>query len=117
MLEMQIQIQSLYALAWCASLMNGFSVQGRIPDDLVDCFPDPRNLESSSSFLARLALRPKEEMLVQLDAAYCFHWAWQDARLSLKRMRVNHEASVGQRRKALEWMMRGGSWDEVPLDT
>ena len=116
-LEMQIQIHSLYALAWCASLLNGFSVQGRVPDDLVDCFPDPRKSESSSSFRARLVLRPREEMLVQLDAAYCFHWAWRDARLSLKRMRVNHEAIVRERRKALEWVMSGGAWDDVPLDT
>jgi hypothetical protein len=117
LLEMQIQVDSLYALAWCASLVDTFSVHGRIPDDLVSCFPDLRSSKSSSSFRARLALRPEEEMLPQLDAAYCFHWAWRDARLSLKRMRVNHEASVGQRRKALEWMMRDGTWDEVPLDT
>lgn len=117
LLEMQIQVDSLYALAWCASLVDSFSVHSRVPDDLVSCFPDLRKSESSSAFRARLTLRSKAEILPQLDAAYCFHWAWRDARLSLRRMRVNHEASVGQRRKALEWVMGGETWDEVSLDT
>lgn len=117
LLEMKIQIDSLYALAWGVSLVGGFSMHGRVPDNLVDCFPDARKSESSSPFRTRLALRPKEEMLPQLDAAYCFHWAWRDARLSRRRMRVNHEASVEQRRKALEWIMSDEAWDDVPLDT
>ena len=116
-LQMQLQIESLYALAWCVSLVNVFSVSGRIPDDLIHCFPDARKSESSRAFRGRLDLRPREEMLVQLDAAYCFHWAWRDARLSLKRMRVNHEIIVGERRKALEWIMSDEAWDDVPLDT
>jgi hypothetical protein len=116
-LEMQIQIESLYSLAWCVSLVNGFSVPGRVPDDLINCFPDLRKFETSSAFRGRLVLRPREELLAQLDAAYCFHWAWRDARLSLKRMRVNHEGIVGERRKALEWIMSDRAWDDVPLDT
>ena len=116
-LAMQLQVHSVYTLAWCASLVGDFSVCSQIPDDLVGRLPDLRKSESSSLFRASLALRPSEEMFAQLDVAYCFHWAWRDARLSLKHMRVNHESLAAQRRKALEWMMRGGPWDEVPLDT
>jgi hypothetical protein len=113
---MQIQVNSIYALAWCASLISDFSAYRRMPDDLVSRLPDLLKSESSYSFRTRIVLRSREEILPQLDAAYCYHWAWQDARSSLKRMYVIPEP-IEYRRKALEWMVGGGEWDEVSLDT
>lgn len=117
LLAMQMQVHSVYTLAWCASLVSEFSVYGQMPDDLVSRLPDLKRAEPSGPFRAKLVLRPTQEMLIQLDLAYCFHWAWRDARLSLKQMGVNKEKVVEQRRKALEWLMTGGAWDDVSLDT
>lgn len=114
LLAMQMQVHSVYTLAWCVSLVSEFSVHGQMPDDLISRLPDLKRAEPSGPFRAKLALRPTQEMLIQLDLAY---WAWRDARLSLKRMDVNKENLVEQRRKALEWLMTGGTWDDVSLDT
>lgn len=117
LLAMQMQVHSVYTLAWCVSLVDDFSVHREMPDDPVTRLPDLKKAESSGPFRANLVLRPTDEILTQLDLAYCFHWAWRDSRLSLKPLRVNKESLVSQRRKALEWVMKGGTWDEVPLDT
>ena len=118
LLTMQMQIHSLYTLAWCTSLVGDFSVLARLPDDLATHVPDVTKSEPSGSLLSRVVLRPIDEMLIQLDAAYCFDWAYEDARLSLKRVRGRHSGpSVRERRKALEWLMQGCSWDEVRLET
>jgi hypothetical protein len=74
--------------------------------------------KTAEKFRARLRPRPPGEVLVQFDSAYCFHWAWRDACLSSNRNRLTNSVfMVAERRKALEWALKGGSWDDMPLDT
>jgi hypothetical protein len=115
---MQMQVHAVYALSWCTSVVEDFSVNGQMPHDLVRRLPDFKRFESSSLFRSRLILRPNTEILTQLDTEYCFHWAWREALLmSNRNRRVNHLHLVAERRKALEWVFKGGSWDHLPLDT
>jgi len=114
----QSEVQGVYALAWCTSVVETFSANERMPDDLVTRLPDLRTLESSTAFRSRLILRPRAEVLTKLDETYCFHWAWRDAHLSSNRNRKpNNMMLVAERRKALEWAFVGGDWDQIPLDT
>ena len=117
-LAIQMQVHSSYALAWSLSVVDDFSVNRKMPTDFVHRLPDIRNLEPSATFRSRLVLRSIADLLTQLDAAYCFHWAWRDAYLSMDHSRpVNNLLMVGERRKALEWIFLDGNWDEVLLDT
>lgn len=69
----QMEVHAIYALAWCTSLVDGFSANGKLRDDLVTRLPDLRRRESTRTFRARLTLRKRLVILKQLDQDYCFH--------------------------------------------
>lgn len=108
----QMQVHGVYTLAWCLSVVDAFHANEKMPDDLVHLLPDIKNGQSSASFRLGVVLRSREQILTQLDSAYCFHWAWRDAYLSSNRnRRENNMLSVAERRRALEWVFEGGDWD------
>lgn len=74
LMAVQMQLHGLYALAWCTSVVDHFSADGKMPDDLIRRFPDIKRSEPSTSFRSRLLLRSRNEILPELDAAYCFPW-------------------------------------------
>jgi hypothetical protein len=113
----QRQVESVYTLTWSLSAIETFSVTGKMPDDLIDRLPDFRKNKGSAEFRLRLKLRHLPELLQKLDAAYCFHWAYRDAYLSSNGNVKGDMFGVIERRKALEWLFHGGSWDDVSLDT
>ncbi|HEY4370042.1 MAG TPA: DUF4272 domain-containing protein [Steroidobacteraceae bacterium] len=113
----QIVVHSIYALAWCVGAYASFDIQRKLPDDLVEALPDLRVLEPTKVFRSRLSLRAIDMVLEQLDAAYCFHWAWRDRYLTGKSRGTNDMMVLAERRKALEWVVTGGDWDHVSLDT
>jgi hypothetical protein len=114
----QMQVNGVYALMWSLSAVDTFSIDKKMPDDLINRLPDFRNNESSAEFRRRLRLRPTPELLQQLDTGLCFHWAWRDAYFSGNGGNVKGDMfAITERRKALEWMFRGGNWDDIPLDT
>ncbi len=118
LMAMQMQVHSVYALAWCTSVVSDFAPNDEMPDDLARRVPNVRELESSEAFRGRVVLRSDVEVLTKLDATYCFHWAIRDAHLTLKKHPlVKNLFAVTARRKALEWAFAGGAWDDVPLDT
>ena len=114
----RVQINPLYVLSWCTSLVQTLDLEGNMPDDLVDQFPDLRKPESSDAVRSRMSLRSDSEIQTQRDFAYCLHWAWRDATLTGNRkLPPDGLMVIAERRKALEWIVDGGDWNEVSLDT
>jgi hypothetical protein len=114
----QLQVHSSYSLAWCSNLVSEQRLMGDLPDDFVSCFPDIRLQQSTKSFIDRVKLRDVMEVLPLLDHAYCLHWALRDAELRMQKtpnLRWLH--SVEAHRHALEWLVAGGSWEDVAMDT
>ena len=89
-MSIQMQIHGIYALAWCTSVVESYSVN-EMPEDLVRRLADLRIAEPFASFRSNSRLRPTVEILNELDVAYCMHWAWRHAVLSDNRNRgTNH---------------------------
>jgi len=114
MAEYQWEVYSLYALAWVLGLINGYSATSEMPDTLVNVLPDIKEGEAIEHFYSRVSLRGEREIIVQLDASYCVHWAILDA---AQRGIASPVEGAIQRRRALEWCMSDKDWDSISLDT
>lgn len=114
----QTQIQSMYALAWCSGLVSEERLMRELPDDFVLKFPDLRFRPPTKDFLDRIDLREIDQIIPYLDRSYCLHWAMRDAQLGLKKNPgLRWLPAVEAQRHALEWVVKGGDWENVPLDT
>lgn len=114
----QLRVHSAYSLAWCSNLVSEPRLMGELPDDFVSCFPDIRLHQPTKTFIDRVKLRDVMEVLPLLDLAYCLHWALRDAELRMQKnpnLRWLH--SVEAHRHSLEWLVAGGSWEAVAMDT
>lgn len=112
--EYQWEAYSLYALAWVLGLINEYSAVSEMPDTLVNVLPDIKEGEAIEHFYSRVSLRGEREILAQLDASYCVHWAIVD--VARRDMASPVEGAI-QRRRALEWCMSDKGWDSISLDT
>lgn len=115
---MQWHVEAIWTLAWYLGLHNEFDFSDSCADHLVKLLPDIKNNASTESFRKTLNRRSREELLEQLDLAYCLHWAVRDVEIRGQRPpgRVPPNVVV-ERRHALEWMAGQDAWDEVSLDT
>jgi len=107
-------VHSLYAFAWVLGYIKNFSVTSEIPDHLVSVFPDLKKREPGIGFVESASLRPVGEVVLELDRAYCVHWAL--AENGLRGIKPKYEG-VPERRLALEWCLSDESWGEISLDT
>ena len=112
------QIEGLFALTWSVSLVGNLDFKELCPDDFVHIFPDLKSNESAQQLRLDAELRPEIEMLQACDLSYCLHWAIRDSAIR----GMKHESDVPayvivERRRALEWLVYGGAWDEISLDT
>lgn len=105
--------ECVQSLAWCLGMVNLDPFQ-HCDDDLASHFPDfevdPRD------FISRSSLRPFDEIYQQADLHYRLHWAARNARLTGQPCRVK-EGLIGERRKALDWVIGVADWDNVPDNT
>jgi hypothetical protein len=114
----QSEVASAYALAWATNLVPEQRLMTNLPDDFVRIFPDIRKREPSAVFVNRVKFRSIDELVPYLDLAYCLHWALRDAQMRLRKTpKVSQLPLVAAQRKSLEWVMTGGDWDDVLLDT
>jgi len=105
--------ECVQSLAWCLGLAN-LDPFRRCDDDLASHFPAPA--ADPRDFISGATLRPFEEIYQQADLHYRLHWAARNARLMGHRSRVSEE-SIGERRKALDWVIGVANWDEIPDST
>jgi hypothetical protein len=113
----QLQVESLWALAWALSQVPSLDFGHYCGDELAGLLPDLRANEDGESFRSRARLRSPEELYEALDLAYCLSWGVAEANLT----RTPVPGKVGQyviweRRRVLEWL-HGGDWDSPPRDT
>lgn len=104
--------EAIYALMWCTQLvkiMNGSLNEVDIAN-LYKLIPPEKNKED---FLKSLNLRDKNELLQMVDYYYNLHWSIKHT----QPINQNKLSIVKERRKALEWCVYGGNWDDVSLDT
>jgi hypothetical protein len=114
----QLQVHSAHALAWSSNLIDSLSVMRELPESLISLFPDLSIGQSSQNFVDRLRLRTADEIIPKLDLAYCLDWALHDAYLKLKNApQLRWMPTVEWHRRALEWLVAGCDWDDVPMDT
>jgi hypothetical protein len=107
-------VHSLYALAWVLGYTKNFSVISEVPDQLVHIFPDIKKQESGDAFVESASLRSTKEVALELDRAYCVHWAIVES--GLRGIKPKYEG-VPERRLALEWCLSDLPWADISLDT
>ncbi len=114
----QWQVEAICALSWALGLHGQLDFSGPCPDDLVHLLPDLKRDESVESLQARVALRPREEIVRAADLAYCLHWSVRDSEIKGAKIPGAVEPGViRERRRALDWMLAPDAWDEIALDT
>jgi len=116
--DMQFQVEALWALAWAASYHERLDFARVVDGTFVKMFPDVKAGESSSVFRSRAAMRSVDTIAAMTDLAYCLHWAVRDHELNRRPPPGKLQGPVVRyRRKALEWLLGDEPWDEVSLDT
>jgi hypothetical protein len=105
--------ECVQSLAWCLGLVDLDPFRPG-DDDLSSHFPPPA--ADPIDFISNATLRPFDEIYQQADLHYRLHWAAREARLKGQSCRVSEEL-IGERRKALDWVIGVAEWDEVPDST
>jgi len=105
--------ECVQSLAWCLGMAD-LDPFRQCDDDLASHFPAPA--ADPRDFISKAALRPFDEIYQQADLHYRLHWAVRNARLMGHRCRVSEEL-IGERRKALDWVIGVANWDEIPDNT
>jgi len=114
----QWQVEALWAMAWSLGCQSSLDFSDSCSDSFIQLLPDIAKDESTKDFQEKLTLRNSAELAAQADLAYCLHWAVRQAQTqnSPTPGKVPGDVIV-ERRRALEWLISGESWDEVSLDT
>lgn len=114
----QWQVQGIFVLSWALGILEAINLWGPCPDDLVFKLPDLKTAASTASFREQHELRSVTEIVAVADLAYCMHWGVRDARLNGKPPpRDVEELEIGERRRALDWLIDGEGWYAISLDT
>lgn len=113
--------EAIHALAWAVRLMPSLDFGQLCPESLVNEVPHPPGRYGPlgvATVAASASVRPVAELVAALDLAYCLHWAVADASLR-SQPTPGHVPGwvVVERRRALEWLLTPGDWDDLSLDT
>jgi hypothetical protein len=114
----QVQIEGMWALAWCIALVQDLDFWQDCDSQFVSKLPNLKVGESGRKLRDAARLRPLKEVFAACDLAYCLHWALRQAEIDGARPPggLKHYVVV-ERRRALEWTLGSDSWDAVSLDT
>jgi uncharacterized protein DUF4272 len=110
----ELEIESLWMLAWSVNLIQKMDYGEYCSDFLSDLLPSLENMDSSIPFMRNLNLRPLEEITEALDLAYCLNGGAIQARIdNITIPNKVREYVIEYRRKALEWLVSEEDWDKV----
>jgi len=116
--EFMAQGESLWALVWAVGKIEKIDFAQRCSAGLVKMLPDLLNDAPGESWAQSLKLRTELDIIAACDLAYRLHWAITDAHLQGVQVQSKVPPYVViERRRALEWMLQAGNWDDVVLDT
>lgn len=114
----QWQVEALWVLAWALGIHDNLDFSDSCQDDFVKMLPDLEVKSHISSFLGDMKLRPSWDLIRYADLAYCLHWAVRDCELNGRPPPGDIPTRVVvERRRALEWLIGEGEWDEDLFDT
>lgn len=114
----QIQIEGMWALAWAMGIVNEMNFSKDCDNRFASMLPNLKVSQSSGDFRGKANPRPLEQVVAACDLAYCLHWAIRQSEISGKQSPANLKPYiVGERRRALEWLLSKEPWDQVSLDT
>lgn len=116
--EFRWQIEAIWALCWCLSLVERLDFWSACDDDFVHRLPNLKSGAPSSTMRERAVLRNTAELTHANDLAFCLHWVCRDAQLHCRAAPAGADLRlIENRRKALEWVAGRELWDATPLDT
>lgn len=115
------QLEALYFIAWCASLLEC----SEVPNNESSVKPSlnlfPVGAERPDRLRDAIRLRDKSEVLDRADLLYRLHWAARNVKLTGSGERNGIDGGVVQEwHRAVNWMIRYDSendWDQVGTDT
>lgn len=113
----QCHVEALWSLAWIAGINQILDMGSLCSNEFIHSFPNLKTNEDSKAFRAKANIRSVSEIIQTADTAYCLHWAVRQAALDKAEPGGIPLYVVEQRRKALDWVLYGGDWDDVALDT
>lgn len=112
------QIEALFGLCWAVGLERSFSWEEAVDDGFVRRLPNLKTKEPLTHFRTRAQLRTANEIAQEADYGYCLHWTIRDAASRDAQQGSSiEEYVVGERRRALEWLMGRDAWYDISLDT
>lgn len=116
-LELGLQVESLLGLCWSVNLAE-MDITRSVSDDFGSIFPNIEKNSPPTVFTSGAILRPKLEMVSELDFYTCTQWLHREfARKRTKwSYRIDIE-TVRARRLALEWVLSEDDWEDISLDT
>lgn len=114
----QIRIEGMWALAWAISIVDELDFWQDCDPQFVTILPNLRIYESSLRIRKSARLRSFTEVIAARDIAFCLHWILRDDILNNRPVSggLKHYVVV-ERRRALDWMVRGEDWNDGDLDT
>ena len=112
----QTRVESLWELAWVMNLIDEVDYSKLCNNSLSSLFPKISKNQSTSSFRKYLEIRPYSEILSESDLTYCIHWGMMENALNNITNYVPLSV-IEERRRALDWILYGYDWEDVPLDT
>jgi hypothetical protein len=116
--QFQAQIEAMWTLCWCLSLVDVLDFWSACDDDFVYRLPDLKVGVPSATMRERATLRNAIELTQANDLAFCLHWVGRDAQLIARAAPAAVDlALIRNRRKALEWVSGRELWDATTLDT
>ncbi|MCE7873951.1 DUF4272 domain-containing protein [bacterium CPR1] len=108
-------IESIWAFAWMLSLVQELPFTWRAGEAIPEGFPNIFEGESCAALRQRAHLRPREEIMAQLDLYYRLGWWTRDRMQSFAYVEHVNYDSVMERLKALDWALSLEDWDEVDV--
>jgi hypothetical protein len=112
----KMQVEALWALSWCLSLVPALSFADPCSASFVSMLPDLKAGEAGATLREKAHLRALLDISKVRDLAYVLHWGLRQSALD-GRPAPLPEYVVAERRRALEWLLSEEPWDQVSLDT
>jgi hypothetical protein len=116
--QLHWSLESIWSIAWIASLSEELTVTGDISRQLAGFFPKLRAQEPAEPFFVKVSVRNMDQLYEKLDLFYRAHWYARDCRIKGVADTSFNEGIMLYRRKPLEWVLHAGvGWDNVDVST
>jgi hypothetical protein len=114
----QVQVEGMWSLAWALGMVPQLDFWKECESHFATMLPNLKTGQSGAEWRLKARMREVHDIVSACDLAYCLHWAIRQAGLDgVPPPAQLKPYVVTERRRALEWLLGKGPWDDVPLDT